>query len=73
MNLEEQKIVLKIVKKLEKEGKLKIKTPFHINSIEGQDKISAINIKNDDGKTEKVVTDCILGFFWFNNEIRSNC
>ena len=52
-----------IAKELEKEGKLKIKTPFQINSIEGQDKISAINIKNDDGKIEKVVTDCILGFF----------
>jgi len=51
------------VKKLEKEGKLKIKTPFQINSIEGQDKISAINIKSDDGKTEKIATDCILGFF----------
>jgi len=51
------------VKKLEKEGKLKIKTPFQINSIEGQDKISAINIKSDNGKTEKIATDCILGFF----------
>jgi len=51
------------VKKLEKEGKLKIKTPFQINSIEGQDKISAINIKSDDGKTEKIKTDCVLGFF----------
>jgi len=51
------------VKKLEKEGKLKIKAPFQINSIEGQDKISAINIKSDDGKTEKITTDCVLGFF----------
>jgi len=51
------------VKKLEKEGKLKIKTPFQINSIEGQDNISAINIKSDDGKTEKITTDCVLGFF----------
>ena len=50
-------------KKLEKEGKLKIKTPFQINSIEGQDKIKAITIKSDDGKTEKITTDCILGFF----------
>ena len=51
------------VKKLEKEGKLKIKTPFQINSIEGKDKISAITIKSEDGKIEKVVTDCVLGFF----------
>jgi len=52
-----------IAKKLEKEGKLKIKTPFQINSIEGQDKINAITIKGDDGKTEKITTDCVLGFF----------
>jgi len=52
-----------IVKKLEKEGKLKIKTPFQIDSIEGQNKISAINIKSDDGKVEKITTDYILGFF----------
>ena len=51
------------VKKLEKEGKLKVKTPFQLNSIEGQDKISAINIKSDDGKTEKIEADCVLGFF----------
>jgi len=54
---------IELAKKLEKEGKLKIKTPFQINSIEGQDKISAITIKGDDGKTEKITTDCILGFF----------
>ena len=52
-----------IAKKLEKEGKLKIKTPFQINSIEGQDKINAITIKGEDGKTEKITTDCVLGFF----------
>ena len=54
---------IEITKKLEKEGKLKIKTPFQINSIEGQDKVSAITIKNDDGKTEKIVTDYVFGFF----------
>ena len=52
-----------IVRKLEKEGKLKIKTPFQINSIEGQDKINAITIKNDNDKIEKIATDCLLGFF----------
>ena len=51
------------VKKLEKQGKLKIKTPFQISSIEGQDKISAITIKHEEGKDEKIATDCILGFF----------
>ena len=52
-----------IARKLEKEGKLKIKTPFQINSIEGENKISAITIKSEDGKTEKITTDCVLGFF----------
>ena len=51
------------VKKLEKEGKLKIKMPFQINSIEGKDKIIAITIKNEDGKVEEIKTDCVLGFF----------
>ena len=51
------------VKKLEKEGKLKIKTPFQINSIEGKDKLNAILIKNVDGKIEKINTDFVLGFF----------
>ena len=52
-----------VARKLEKEGKIKIKTPFQISSIEGQDKISAITIKSEDGKTEKITTDCVLGFF----------
>jgi thioredoxin reductase (NADPH) len=52
-----------IARQLEKEGKLKIKTPYQIASIEGDDKIKSITIKKDDGKTEKISTDCILGFF----------
>ena len=51
------------VKKIEKEGKLKIKTPFQINSIEGKDKITAITIKDESGKIEKISTDYVLGFF----------
>ena len=52
-----------IVKQLEKEGKLNIKTPYQIDSIEGEDKITGITIKTDEGKIEKIETDCILGFF----------
>jgi len=52
-----------IARQLEKEGKLKIKTPYQITSIEGDDKIKSITIKTDDGKTEKIPTDCVLGFF----------
>ena len=52
-----------IVKKLEKEGKLKLKTPFQINSIEGENKINAITVKNEAGEIEKIKTDYVLGFF----------
>jgi len=52
-----------IVKKLEKEKKIKIKIPFQINSIEGEDKLTGITIKNDNDKIEKIEIDCLLGFF----------
>ena len=52
-----------IAKQLEKEGKLKIKTPFQINSIEGNNSINGITIKTEDGKVEKIETDYLLGFF----------
>ena len=52
-----------IARKLEKEDKLKIKTPFQINSIEGENNINAITIKDEDGKIETIKTDYILGFF----------
>ena len=52
-----------MARNLEKEGKLKIKTPYQITSIKGEDKIEAIVVKSEDGKEESVPTDCILGFF----------
>jgi len=52
-----------LVYKLEKEGKLEIKTPFQINSIEGEKDIREITIKSENGKIEKIATDCVLGFF----------
>ncbi len=52
-----------LARKLEKDGKLKIKTPFQITSIEGKDKIESITIKSDEGKSEKITTNCVLGFF----------
>ena len=54
---------IEIVKKLEKEGKLKLKTPFQINSINGENKIESITVKNEAGKIEEIKTDYILGFF----------
>ena len=52
-----------LVKKLKKECKIKIKTPFQINSIEGKNNISGITIKDENNKVEKIETDYVLGFF----------
>ena len=51
------------IKKLEKDGKIKIKTPFNLKSIEGENNMTAIIIDNEDGKEEKIKTDYILSFF----------
>ncbi|MAV56917.1 MAG: ferredoxin--NADP(+) reductase [Candidatus Pelagibacter sp.] len=51
------------IKKLEKLGKLSIKTKYQLSSIEGDNDIKSIILKNDDGKSEKVETDFILSFF----------
>tara|TARA_B100001175_G_scaffold307769_1_gene307356 strand:+ start:555 stop:1574 length:1020 start_codon:yes stop_codon:yes gene_type:complete len=51
------------IKKLEKAGKLEIKTKCQISSIEGDKNIKSIIIKNDDEKTSKIDTDYVLGFF----------
>ncbi len=51
------------IKKLEKAGKLEIKTKYQISSIEGDKNIKSITIKNDQEKTTKIDTDYILGFF----------
>ena len=51
------------IKKLEKEGKISIKTPCQLASVEGNDSIKSISVKFDDGKVEKINTDIILSFF----------
>ena len=51
------------IKKLEKAGKLQIKTKYQLNSIEGDKDIKSITIKNGDEKTTKIDTDYILSFF----------
>ena len=51
------------IKKLEKEGKISIKTPCQIESLDNENELKSINIKFDDGKIEKISTDVILGFF----------
>ena len=51
------------IRKKEKEGKISIKTPCQLDSIEGEKDIKSITIKFDDGKKEKLNTDIILSFF----------
>ena len=51
------------IKKLEKEGKILIKTPCQLSSIEGSTDIKSITIKFENGKIEKIKTNMILSFF----------
>ena len=54
---------LKELEKLKAEGKITIKTPFQIDTVNEGKEIKFINIKNDNEKTEKIETDIVLGFF----------
>ena len=54
---------LETVKKLEKSGKVKILTPYQLNSIEGDKNIKSVSLKKEDGKIEKLEIDYVLGFF----------
>jgi thioredoxin reductase (NADPH) len=51
------------IKQKEKEGKILIKTPYNLKSIEGDKMLSSIEIENEDGKLENIKTDYILSFF----------
>ncbi len=51
------------LEKLKKNGKISIKTPYQIDSINTGDKLNQIIIKNDNGEKEKIDTDFVLGFF----------
>ena len=51
------------IKKLEKDGKISVKTPCQIDSIDDSENLKSITIKFDDGKVEKIQTDFVLGFF----------
>ena len=51
------------IKKLEKTGKVSIKTPCQLVSIGGDKYLESIKVKFDSGKTENIKTDVILSFF----------
>ena len=48
---------------LKKAGKVDIKTKYQLASIEGDENIKSISLKNDDDKVVNIQTDYILGFF----------
>ncbi len=54
---------LEELKKLKENGKIIIKTPFQIKSINNGNELKFIEIKDDNEKIEKIETDLILGFF----------
>ena len=54
---------LETAKKLEKNGKIRILTPYQLNSIEGDKNIKSVSLKKEDGKIEKLEIDYVLGFF----------
>jgi len=51
------------IKKLSEQGKISIKTPCELVSIEGNESISSIKVKHENNKTEQIKTDVILSFF----------
>ena len=54
---------IETAKKLEKNGKIRILTPYQLNSIEGDKNIKSVSLKKEDGKIEKLEIDYVLGFF----------
>ena len=51
------------IKQKEKEGKILIKTPCNLKSIEGDKIMSGLEIEYEDGRLEKIKSDYILSFF----------
>ena len=51
------------LEKLKKDGKILIKTPFQIKSINEGNKLKSITLGDDDGKKENIEADTILCFF----------
>jgi thioredoxin reductase (NADPH) len=51
------------IKQKEKEGKILIKTPFNLKSIEGDKTMTGIKIEHENGNLEMIKTDYVLSFF----------
>ena len=51
------------VKKLEKDGKLEIYTPYQLTSAKGNTSLESIEIKNEEGEIKSLKANYLLGFF----------
>ena len=51
------------IKQKEKDGKILVKTPYNLKSIEGDMTMTGIEIENENGSLEKIKADYILSFF----------
>ena len=63
MNLGEPHTTLSELQDLRSKNKISIKTPFQIEKINTGDQLKSVTIKSDDGNSEDIQTDIILGFF----------
>ena len=51
------------LKKLKQDGKINIKTPFQIKSVNEGNELKFIEIQDDNERKERIETDVVLGFF----------
>ena len=51
------------VKELNDQGKLNLYTKYQMDSVSGDNQISSVKIKHDEGETKELQSDYVLGFF----------
>jgi len=51
------------VKELNDKGKLNLYTKYQMDAVSGDNQISSVKIKHDDGEIKELQTDFVLGFF----------
>ena len=51
------------MKELHEQGKLNLYTKYQIDGVSGDEIISSVKIKHEDGEVKEFQTDYVLGFF----------
>ena len=51
------------VKELNDQGKLNLYTKYQMDSVSGDNQISSVKIKHDEGSSKELQSDYVLGFF----------